>query len=94
MNKAVWKFPFPVTDEFTLKLPHESEVLSVQIQDGMPQLWCLCSTDEHLPKENHYFRLVGTGHPINKANSTVLKFVGTFQLPDLHLVFHLFEEIP
>lgn len=85
--RQVWKYRITPEDNQSIHLPVGAEVLSVQTQNGSPELWCLCN-----PKETNYetrhFRLAGTGHPIEEAN---LVFIGTFQLDEGSLVFHLFE---
>jgi hypothetical protein len=86
--KAIWKYNVALTDEFTVTMPvGASSILSVQVQDGQPRMWALVSPDA-APRPRH-FRLAGTGHPIDTEKE--LRFIGTIQLNDGALVFHLFE---
>lgn len=85
--QTIWKFDVPTQDIFWLELPIGARVLSAQMQKGKPCLWVLL--DPEIPKEGRRFRLSGTGHPIEKAES--LSFIDTFQLDGGSLVFHLFE---
>lgn len=41
-------------------------------------------------KEKRYFEIFETGHPIN-YKGTNKKYIGTYQLQDGALVFHVFE---
>jgi len=89
MSKTVYKYPIPVEGEFELGLPQGARVLSVQVQAGMVCLWAL--VDPKAPLAPRRFRLAGTGHPIENAES--LSFVDTFQLHGGALVFHVFEYV-
>lgn len=84
--RTVFKYPVPITDTFTLRLPDEAEVLSVAVQSGSVYLWALL--DPSQATEPRRFRLAGTGHPITEE---LLIFIGTVLLHDGALVFHLFE---
>ena len=85
--KRVYKYPCPMEDRFTLTLPEYAEILCVQVQRGVPTLWALVDPG-HLHVDR-YFRLSGTGHPIEP--SLYLRYIDTFQLQGCALVFHLFE---
>jgi len=86
---TIWKFPFAVADEFQVQMPAGSQVLSVQVQNGQPCMWA--KVYEDAPFVTRRFRVYGTGHGIPEA--LPLDFVGTFQVQDGLLVFHLFEEL-
>ena len=87
--KTIWKFGFDIEDQITIKMPKGAEILSVQTQNGGPQLWALVD-DAAIPSEPRRFELYGTGHPFREGEQ---KFIGTFQLHGGSLVFHLFERI-
>lgn len=87
-HHAVWKFPVPLVDGFTLDMPSGAKLLAVQTQNGGAWLWAL--VDPAQPKEVHQFHLRGTGHPIQDPSWV---YVATFQMRNGNLVFHLFEEI-
>ena len=89
--RVVHKYPFPIEDHFRLELPLGAKVLSVQVQRGQPCLWALVTPST--PLGERFFRLAGTGHEITQEPSR-LKHVGTFQLHDGAIVFHLFEVLP
>lgn len=90
MTQRIYKWGVPVKDDFTIELPEDARVLTVQTQGGIggaPQMWVLC--DPNAKKERRRFRVFGTGHPVESDDD--LEYVGTFQLEDGALVFHLFE---
>ena len=84
--KTIWKFNVPVEDEFVIEMPIRAEFLSVQTQFGVPQMWFIVEPEKS--KEPRRFRVVGTGHPMPEGS---LKYLGTFQVHEGSLVFHLFE---
>lgn len=86
--KTIYKYPLPIEDVVSIDMPVGAEVLTVQMQRGEPQLWALVPIDTWAPKERRLFRVAGTGHPIG---SKVRRYIGTFQLLNGDLVFHVFE---
>lgn len=88
MTITVWKYDVPVTDNFVLQLPVGARCLHAGTQGGYPRLWVMVDTDADL--EDTAFVLVGSGHPIHEAPER-LAHIGTFQLHDGALVFHLFQ---
>jgi len=85
---AVWKFPIPLEDVFEIEMPRVSKPLSVQVQKGIVQIWALVTPGRDIVKRRFY--LCGTGHPREDIPRS-LNFVGTFQLGQGNLVFHLFD---
>jgi len=45
-----------------------------------------------MERENRVFEVIGTGHPINPCIRR--DFIGTVQIPEMGLVFHVFEVVP
>ena len=89
MLQKVFKYPVPTTDTFTILMPKDAQILTVQVQNpttGAVCMWVLVDVD--VPQEFRHFRLVGTGYPILES---IIKYIGTFQVNDGQLVFHLFE---
>lgn len=82
----VFKYELPVTDIFTLELPQEAEVLTVQVQYGKPCIWARVNPDAKT--EERKFRIAGAGNDV-EADA---RYIGTFQLENGSLVFHLFEK--
>lgn len=84
----IFKYEIPIEDEFTLKLPHSSQILSFQCQKGKPYIWVL--HPENKPLVDHHFSLIGTGHHIKPCECN---FIGTVQLLGGDLVYHLFQRL-
>ena len=82
----VWKYQFPITDEFALTMKVGAQVLHVEAQNGIPTLWAL--VDPKADLERRLFSIVGTGHPTNLLAE---QHVASFLQLDGSLVWHLFE---
>lgn len=87
---TIWKYPLQVLDQVAVSLPLGSRVLTVQEQHGKPCLWAQVDDEERITRERT-FRIIGTGNPF-PAQCGPLSYVGTFQLLDGDLVFHVYEE--
>lgn len=85
--KTIWKLQLNPEKE-VYEIPQGAEILSVQTQLGNPCIWFMCNPNAR--PETRRFVIIGTGHEIVVEN---LKFIGTFQLHEGKLVFHLFEVI-
>ena len=84
----IWKEPIRVVDKFTLDLPKDSQIISVQTQNAVPCIWFKFQQQNKDTKEKRTFRVVGTGQLFSDIN---MRYVGTFQIERMDLVFHLFE---
>ena len=85
--KTIWKYQITATSSQTVELPSQYKVLSVQLQNGSPYIWCLVEPQsEKIPVT---FSVFGTGHPM--PGDFKGRFVGTFQIHNGLLVLHLFE---
>lgn len=82
---AIWKFPVPygIDGAGPVRMPQGAQILSVQMQDGRPQLWALVDTDK--PMVQRDIAVYGTGWDISNPG----KYLGTFQ--DGQYVFHAFD---
>ena len=85
--KTLYKYKVVIDDEQIIKMPEESEILSVQCQFGEPCIWAIVETDNEMVSRK--FGLVGTGHPCERLNGG--KYIGSFQMHNGSLVFHLFD---
>jgi hypothetical protein len=92
VTRAVWKFEAPILDRFALAMPKGAEIVSVQVQRGVPCAWALVDPKARL--EVRTFHWVGTGHEHPVAFWSWLRWRGTVQLEEGALVFHLFEHDP
>ena len=83
---AIHKYEIPLGDVFTASLPQGARMLAVQVQRGIPCLWAEVDRQANMVPRRFYVR--GTGHPMGAARAS--DHVGTFQLSDGDLVFHLY----
>jgi len=93
MSKSIWKFPLEVVDGMlinVIKMPLDAEILCVQVQNEIPCMWAIVNIGNDL--ENRFFRVVATGEILQKEYLDVREYIGTFQLNEGALVFHLFED--
>lgn len=88
MAKAIFKFPLEATDLQEISIQKGAEILTVQTQHGIPQLWAV--VDPQAEKEVRAIRIVGTGHFLGEE-LTRRGYIGTFQIAGGSLVFHVFE---
>jgi hypothetical protein len=84
---TIWKFPLEVTDSQMVSMPPETVILHVGVQRGTPCLWGLVTRPED-DKIQREILTIGTGHPIASGKK---RYLGTYQLMDGSLVFHIFE---
>ena len=93
MQQTIWKFETPFEDKFSLQMPTQSKILSVQ-QDQKtmkPCIWALVYPEN--PKEERFFELFGTGNPIQNDMGIQRKFIGTYQYQHGTFVGHIFERV-
>ena len=85
--RTVYRYPVPLSNIFTLKMPKGAEILTAGSQHG-GDAFLFALVDPDASAEEVSFRLANTGEPISEDE---LKYVNTFQLRDGGLVYHLFE---
>jgi hypothetical protein len=86
--KSIWKYPLNLVSEQSVDMPQGAQMLTVQMQHEQPHIWAL--VDPASPKVGRFVMIYGTGHGIPDDTG---RYVGTFQLADGDLVFHVFESI-
>lgn len=84
---TIYKYQLSAGDRFKVTTPRLVRWLAVQRQHGYPMIWALVDTDG--PEEIHPLLVRGTGHPLTGEEG---EYLGTFQLVDGGLVFHVFAE--
>lgn len=82
--KTIYKYPLQITDRQTIDMPGDAQLLTVQMQLGVPCLWAL--VEPEMPQRNHVIQIYGTGHPADDAGV----YIATFQTGPY--VFHVFED--
>ena len=88
MLQKIWKYPINTQDvNFVLEIPEGGKTLHFEVQRGIPTLWVLVNPKNKI--EKRCFRIVGTGDTIEEEDS--LTYIGTIQMADGDLIFHLFE---
>lgn len=87
--KQIWRFPFTINDIVKIEMPIAARILSCQTKGRSPQLWALVDTTAKT--ETRTFRVYATGHSIKTIET--LEYINTFQIPELGLVFHIFEQL-
>lgn len=90
MKKQIWKFPLN-PGATIVKMPYKAEVLTVQTQGETVCLWALVNPVNDT--ENRQFEVYGTGHNIHYDMGTERKYIGTIQMQEGALIFHVFERI-
>ena len=83
--KTIHKYVIPFDGD--LELPEGADILTVQTQHGVPQLWALI--DDIVPFTTRRFKVLGTGHSAEEVDG--IDYLGTFQLSGGSLIFHVFE---
>jgi len=83
---TIWKFPIKVVEQQIVEMPQEAKILTVQVQYGQPCIWALVNPDCNVEERTIY--TVGTGHPASHVAGC--QYVGTYQLHEGQLVFHIF----
>lgn len=84
--ETIYKYCVASQGDFTLEMPAGAEILDVQVQKGIPQMWAL--VEMGAPTEKRKFTIFGTGFPMPEAKRD---YIGTFQMHNGALVWHLFE---
>lgn len=86
MNRHIWKYPVS-RGRKTLIMPEGAEVLCVQTQFGVPQMWTI--VDPEAPQEYRTFHAFSTGDSVGTIS--IVDYIGTYQEHEGNLIFHLFE---
>ena len=81
---TIWKYPLPQKEQFALRMPKRANLLTVQLQDGVPTLWAMVDPSEDYTERD--FVIVGTGHCIDVPRR---EYIGTWQMGSY--VWHLFD---
>jgi hypothetical protein len=85
--KTIYKYPVDVNDTVSVSMPIGSEILCVQMQNDIPCIWAL--VDNEKDDVLREFTWYGTGHSVKENPG---KYIGTIQMMNGRLVFHLFED--
>lgn len=72
MHKTIWKFPLAVEQRQWITVPNDAQVLSIDVQSGIPCLWMML--DPNAPMTARKIRCFGTGHDVDASHD---QFIGT-----------------
>ena len=89
MIKSIWKYKLEMVDSQTIEIPVGSDLLTIQIQNGEPFMWFL--VDVLAERQKITFETWGTGRLIEYKKGENREYLGTYQLNNGELVFHVFE---
>ena len=89
MEKAIWKFGLEVVDLQDIEMPIGAEILSVQTQYNKVCIWAVC--DPEAKKEKRVFMVKGTGHKFDDSDLEYATFIGTTQMHEGQLIWHVYE---
>ena len=77
--KTIHKYPLPVGDLPTIKMPKGTEILCAKTQGGIDiSLWAMVEANADF--ELRRFCVVGTDHPVPSIDGATLKFIDTVLL--------------
>lgn len=86
--KTIWKYELNVKDTEDYAMPVGAKLLDVQVQRSTACLWAL--VDDAAPMGLRRIHIAGTGHDLSRL-LPLDTHVATFQLPEMGLVFHIFD---
>ena len=90
--KTIHKYPLPVGDLPTIKMPKGAEILCAKTQGGEDiTLWAIVETNADF--ELRRFCVVGTGKELPSIDGATLEFIDTVLLCGGKMVFHVFEVV-
>ena len=85
--RTIHKYPLAIADTVDIQMPDEAQPLYVAAQRGDPYVWALVNTERDMVRHRFYVR--GTGHDC--AGTERSSYLGSLQLSDGLLVFHVFD---
>lgn len=90
MTYQIWKYPLQITDKQIIAMPKGAEILSVGLQHGFVTLWVKADIDGSNSLEPVTIGIFGTGKSLPEEVN-VAQFIGTVQVLDGQLVWHVFR---
>ncbi len=86
MAKVIYKFPLKIDEANEIMVSEGYEILTVQTQNGNPFIWIIIETENRIDK--CILEIVYTGNPMLQKFK---KYIGTFQLLEGILDYHVFQ---
>jgi len=82
---TIWKYPLVINTVCRISMPEGAAILTVQIQDDIPCIWCSVNPDRQVG--TRIIRIFSTGESLTKDGL----YIGTFQAKGGPFVFHVFD---
>jgi hypothetical protein len=89
---VIWKYPVGPGPSFHIDIPKSPEILTVQLQDGVPMLWVIVDPHSHSVRYHFNIRPTGGEHDGISVQWAKDRYVATYQLID-GTVWHLFHAL-
>lgn len=89
--QKIYKYELKPNGSQNIVIPKGSEILTIQSQYGKACMWCLCPIVEDGDYDCRNIEIYATGEPIASDMGVTRDYLGTFQLENGRLVFHVFE---
>jgi len=86
-SQIIYKYQLDATDVQKVKMPRASKILTAQPQFGNPCLWAV--VDPRNSEVNRIIKIAGTGYDL--SNKIMGDYIGTVQIDDGLLIFHIFD---
>ena len=93
MSKTIYKYPLEVAKTQRLELPKGAEIVSIQVQKGIPCLWAFVDKNQVDEGEAFVIAMFGTGHELPEDIETNYQYITTIQMNGGDLVLHVFEQL-
>ncbi len=90
--KTIWKFPLSLDRKQVLKIPSRGKILRLATQGGIPHIWVFIDSD--IEEEERTFITLGTGHQVYSPEAERLQYIGTWEMHQGALIWHVFELLP
>jgi hypothetical protein len=76
VTRQIWKYDLEITDEQSFKMPKDAELLTVQLQYGVPMLWAV--VNPFAPGRPYRTIFIhGTGHPVDPPRPEICRHVSS-----------------
>lgn len=85
---TIWKYTLN-PGRTLLEIPSGGQVLTVQVQHGEVRIWVLVRPEASLVTRE--FTVYGTGHEVPEDPTCTRAYLGTIQMAEGSLIFHVFE---
>jgi hypothetical protein len=90
--KTIYKYPLDIAGCQKIVMPTDAKILCVQTQIDIPCLWALVERGSTRFEKREFVTLC-TGHHPTPDDIEKLVYIGTVQMCDESLVFHVFERL-